>query len=161
MREGLPKGVVPRLHLDVFPPTTTKICINLWLEVITPTGEGGNELKNWHLREPRTQQGQAQLRIKLSPQQRYLLERVAFLLGLWTLLVQFANTREANTGLEQRNKSKLLTLLGQPSCLTVSHGKLKNRVFPWVFVHREPIRRRHLRSHDSHVGFLQSAVRAS
>ena len=41
----------------------------------------------WHLREPRTQQGEAQLRIKLSPQQRYLLKRVEFLLGLWTLLV--------------------------------------------------------------------------
>ena len=61
-------------------------------------------LKKWHLREPRTQQVEVQLRIKLSPQQRYLLERVAFLLGLWTLLVQFANKREANTGLKQRNK---------------------------------------------------------
>ena len=29
-----------------------------------------------------------------------------FLLGLWTLLVQFTNKRETNTGLEQRNKSK-------------------------------------------------------
>ena len=37
MREGL----IPRLHLDIFPPTTTEICINSWLGVITPTGEGG------------------------------------------------------------------------------------------------------------------------
>ena len=52
------------------------------------------------------QQGEAPLRIKLSQQWRYLLERVAFLLGPWTLLVPFANKREANMGLEQRNKSK-------------------------------------------------------
>ena len=58
------------------------------------------------LKLAQTQQGQAQLQIKLFPQWRYLLQRVAFLLGLWTLLVQFANKREANTGLEQRNKSK-------------------------------------------------------
>ena len=41
VREGLPKGVILRLHFDVFPPTTTKIQINSWLEIITPTGEGG------------------------------------------------------------------------------------------------------------------------
>ena len=41
VREGLPKGVVPRLHLDIFPPTATEIHINSWLEVITPIGEGG------------------------------------------------------------------------------------------------------------------------
>ena len=41
MREGLPKGVIPRLHSNIFPPTTTEIGINSWLEVITPTGEGG------------------------------------------------------------------------------------------------------------------------
>ena len=29
-----------------------------------------------------------------------------FLLGLWTLLVQFANKREVNTGLEQKNNLK-------------------------------------------------------
>ena len=39
--ERLPKGVIPRLHLYVFPPTTTETRINSWLEVITPTGEGG------------------------------------------------------------------------------------------------------------------------
>ena len=48
---------------------------------------------------------------------------------------------------------KLLTLLEQPSCLTVSRGELENRVFPQVFVHRKPIRRRRLRSRDSHVSF--------
>ena len=113
-------------------------------------------------REPQTQQGEVQLRIKVSQQWRYLLQRVAFLLGLWTLLVQFANKREANTGLEQRNKSKkLLTLLEQPSCLTASHRELKNRAFPQVFAHCKPIRRRHLRSHDSYVGCPQSDARAS
>ena len=39
-------------------------------------------------------------------QQRHLLKRVEFLLGLWTLLVQFVKKREANTGLELSNKSK-------------------------------------------------------
>ena len=64
-----------------------------------------------------------------------------------------ASNREIN--------KKLLTLFGQPSCLTASHGELENRVFPRVFAHHEPIRRRHLRSHDSHMGFLQSDARAS
>ena len=52
------------------------------------------------------QQGEVPLQIKLSQQWRYLLQRVAFLLGLWTLIVPFANKREANMGLQQRNKSK-------------------------------------------------------
>ena len=56
---------------------------------------------------------------------------------------------------------KLLTLLEQPSCLTVSSGELKNRVFPWFFTQCEPIRRCRLRSHDSHAGFQQSDARAS
>ena len=107
------------------------------------------------------QQGEVPLPIKLSQQWRYLLQKVAFLLGLWTLLVQFANKREANMGLEPRKNQKPLTLLEQPSCLTVSRGELENRVFQWVFVHREPIRRCHLRSHNSLVGFQQSDVRAS
>ena len=64
-----------------------------------------------------------------------------------------ASNREIN--------QKLLTLLEQPSCLTASYGELKNRVFPWVFAHRKPIRRCHLRSHDSHAGFQQSDARAS
>ena len=34
--------------------------------------------------------------------------------------------------------------------------ELENRVFPWVFVHHEPIRRCHLRSRDSRMGFQQS-----
>ena len=65
----------------------------------------------------------------------------------------WASNREIN--------QKLLTLLGQPSCLTASHGELKNRVFPRVYAHCEPIRRHHLRSHDSHMGFPQSDVTAS
>ena len=40
VREGLPKGVILRLHFDIFPPTTTEMQINSWLEIITPTGEG-------------------------------------------------------------------------------------------------------------------------
>ena len=66
-------------------------------------------------------------------------------------------TRASNREINQ----KLLTLLEQPSCLTASSGELKNRVFPRFFMHREPIRRRCLRSRDSHVGFQQSDARAS
>ena len=76
---------------------------------------------------------------------------------LFSLPTKGRPTRALNREINQ----KLLTLLGQPSCLTASCGELKNRVFPWVFVHREPIRRHHLRSHDSHVGFPQSDARAS
>ena len=39
--------------------------------------------------------------------------------------------------------------------------ELENWVFPQVFVHRKPIRRRRLRSRDLHVGFPQSDVKAS
>ena len=60
----------------------------------------------WHPGEPQTQSGEARLQVKLSTQQSHFLERVEFLLGLRTLLVQFANKREANTGLKQKNKLK-------------------------------------------------------
>ena len=39
--------------------------------------------------------------------------------------------------------------------------ELENRVFPWVFVHRKPIRSHHLRSHDLCMGFQPSDARAS
>ena len=39
--------------------------------------------------------------------------------------------------------------------------ELENRVFPQVFTHRKPIRRRRLRSCDLCMGFQQSDVRAS
>ena len=39
--------------------------------------------------------------------------------------------------------------------------ELENRVFPWVFAHRKPIRSRHLRSRDSRMGFQPSDARAS
>ena len=86
---------------------------------------------------------------------------MAFLLGLWTLLVQFTNNKEANTGLDQRNKSKTTYTPWAASMLDCVSQELENRVFPQVFVHREPIRSHHLRSHDSHVGFQPSDARAS
>ena len=136
--ERLPKGVIPRLHLYIFPPTTTKTCINSWLEVITPTGKrweislklalnksnypnnGGISSKEWHS---------------------------CWVYGpyLFSLPTKGRPTQASNREINQ----KLLTLLEQPSCLTASHGELENRVFPWVFVHHEPIRRCHLRSRDS------------
>ena len=39
--------------------------------------------------------------------------------------------------------------------------ELENRVFPRVFMHREPIRSHHLGSHDLHVDFQPSDARAS
>ena len=39
--------------------------------------------------------------------------------------------------------------------------ELETRVFPWVFMHCEPIRGRHLRSRDPHVSFQPSDARAS
>ena len=39
--------------------------------------------------------------------------------------------------------------------------ELENRVFPWFFMHREPIKSCHLGSHDPHVGFQSSDARAS
>ena len=76
---------------------------------------------------------------------------------LFSLSTKGRPTRASN---REINK-KLLTVLWQLSCSTASHGELKNRVFPWDFVHQEPIRRHHLGSHDLHAGFLQSDVRAS
>ena len=39
--------------------------------------------------------------------------------------------------------------------------ELANRVFPWVFTHRKPIRSRHLGSRDPCAGFQSSDARAS
>ena len=39
--------------------------------------------------------------------------------------------------------------------------ELENMVFPQVFMHREPIRSRHLGSRDPHTGFQSSDARAS
>ena len=86
---------------------------------------------------------------------------MAFLLGLWTLLVQFTNNKEAKMGLDQRNKLKTTYTPWAASMLDCVSQELENRVFPWVFAHREPIRSHHLRSHDSHTGFQQSDARAS
>ena len=73
---------------------------------------------------------------------------LAFLLGLWTLLVQFTNNKEANMGLEQRNKSKTTYTPWAASMLDCVLRELENRVFPRVFAHCEPIRSHRLRSRD-------------
>ena len=39
--------------------------------------------------------------------------------------------------------------------------ELETRVFPWVFMHCEPIRGCHLRSHDLRTSFQPSDARAS
>ena len=39
--------------------------------------------------------------------------------------------------------------------------ELETRVFPWVFMHCEPIRGCHLRSRDLHMSFQLSEARAS
>ena len=41
MGEGVHKGVLPRIQLHKFPPTTTEKLINSLLEVTTSTREGG------------------------------------------------------------------------------------------------------------------------
>ena len=64
-------------------------------------------------------------------------------------------------GLEQRNKSKITYTPWAAIMLDCVLRELENRVFPWDFAHREPIRRCHLRSCDSCMGFQQSDVRAS
>ena len=76
-------------------------------------------------------------------------------------LFRLPTKRRPTQALNREINQKLLRLLEQPSCLTVSSGELKNRVFPWFFMHREPIRRCHLRSRDSCMGFQQSDARAS
>ena len=64
-------------------------------------------------------------------------------------------------GLEQRNKSKITYTPWAASMLDCISRELENRVFPWFFMHHGPIRSHRLRSHDSHVGFQQSDVKAS
>ena len=64
-------------------------------------------------------------------------------------------------GLEQRNKSKTTYTPWAASMLDCVSQELENRVFPWFFMHCEPIRSHHLRSHDSRVGFQPSDARAS
>ena len=86
---------------------------------------------------------------------------MAFLLGLWTLLVHFTNNKEANTGLEQRNRSKITYTPWAASMLDCILQELENRVFPWVFTHHEPIRSCHLKSCDPHMGLQPSDARAS
>ena len=77
--------------------------------------------------------------------------------SLFTLPTTRRPTRASNREINQ----KLLTLLGWPACLTAFLRELENRVFPRVFAHREPIRSRHLRSHDPRMGFQSSDARAS
>ena len=86
---------------------------------------------------------------------------MAFLLGLWTLLVHFTNSKEANTGLKQRNKSKITYTPWAASMVDCVARELENRVFPWVFTHHEPIRSHHLGSHDPCTDFQTSDPRAS
>ena len=86
---------------------------------------------------------------------------MVFLLGLWTLFVQFTDNKEANTGLKQRNKSKTTYTPWAASMLDCIFWELENRVFPSVFAHREPIRSHHLRSRDLRIGFQPSYARAS
>ena len=113
------------------------------------------------LGEPRMHQGEVRLQIELSQPWRHPPCQMAFLLGLWTLLAHFTNNKEANTGLEQRNKSKITYAPWAASMLDCISQELENRVFPQVFTHREPIRSRHLRSHDPYMGFQPSYARAS
>ena len=59
---------------------------------------------------------------------------MAFLLGLWTLLVQFSNNKEANTGLEQRNKSKTTYTPWAANMLDCVSRELEKGVFPRLFL---------------------------
>ena len=87
---------------------------------------------------------------------------MAFLLGLWTLLVHFTNNKETNTGLEQRNKSKITYTPWAASMLDCVLRELENRVFSLrFFMHCEPIRSHHLGSHDPRTDFQPSDARAS
>ena len=86
---------------------------------------------------------------------------MAFLLGLWTLLVQFTNNKEANTGLKQRNISRTTYTPWAASMLDCVSQELENRVFPQVFAHCEPIRSCRLRSRDLHTDFQPCDARAS
>ena len=106
-------------------------------------------------------QGEVLLQIELSQQRRHLPCQIAFLLGLWTLLAHFTNNKESNTGLEQRNKSKITYTPCAASMLDCVTQELETRVFPWVFMHCKPIRSRHLRSGDPHTVFQPSDARAS
>ena len=121
----------------------------------------GNELKTGTWENHERTKGEVRLQIELSQQWRHLPCQMAFLLGLWTLLVHFTNNKEANTGLEQRNKSKITYTPWAARMLDCVSWELENRVFPQVFMHCEPIRSRHLRSHDLHAGFQPSDARAS
>ena len=105
-------------------------------------------------------QGEVRLQINLSQQRRHLPCQIAFLLGLWTLLVHVTNN-EANTGFEQRNKSKITYTPWAASMLDCVAWELENRVFPQVFTHREPIRNCHFGSRDPCTGFQSSDARAS
>ena len=106
-------------------------------------------------------QGEVRLQIELSQQWRHLPYQTAFLLGLWTLLVHVTNNKEANTGLEQRNNSKITHTPWAASMLDCIVRELENSVFPQVFMHCEPIRSHHLRSHDQHASFQPSDAKAS
>ena len=106
-------------------------------------------------------QGEVRLQIELSQQWRHLPCQIAFLLGLWTLLVHFTNNKKANMGLKQRNKSKITYTPWAASMVDCVARELENTVFPQVFMHREPIRSHHLGSRDPHMDFQTSDARAS
>ena len=70
-------------------------------------------------------------------------------------------TTRRPTRASNRNKSKITHTPWVASMLDCIAWELENRVFPQFFMHREPIRSRHLRSHDPRVGFQSSDARAS
>ena len=64
-------------------------------------------------------------------------------------------------GLKQRNKSKITYTPWAASMLDCAARELETRVFPRVFMHRQPIRSHHLGSHDLCMGFQPNDARAS
>ena len=122
MGEGVHKGVLPRIQLHKFPPTTTEKLINSWLEVTTSTREGGKRAKigTWenheHAKVRSNYKSNYLNRRGISPTKQHS----CWVYGPYLLMLP--TTRRPTRASNREINQKLLTLLELPACLTVLHG---------------------------------------
>ena len=122
MGERLHKRVLPRMQLHIFPPTTTETSINSLLEVTTSTREGENGLKTgtWENHECNKVRSNYELNYSnnggISPKEWHS----CWVYGPYSfnLPTKGRPTQASNREINQN----LLTLFGQPSCLTAFRG---------------------------------------
>ena len=116
--EGVHKGVLPRIQLHIFPPTTTETLINSLLEVTTPT----RELKTGTWENHECSKVRSNYESNYSNNGGISSDEWHSSWVYGPYLFSLPTTRRPTRASNREINQKLLTLLGQPACLTVFHG---------------------------------------